>query len=72
MTDLGAKIEDTTVLPSATPTDEEITIWNSYSREKQLRLTREMMDDARQSGYDAYPVTEVKARALRQLAADGE
>ena len=58
----------TRVMPSATPTDEEIAAWNELPRDEQLKRYRELFAHARCNTISGATMDETLAEARRRSA----
>ena len=59
------------IMPSATPTDDEIRRWQALPREEQLRRLRQAIDDGFESGVSTRGIDDIIAEARTRVGAGG-
>lgn len=57
-----------TIMPSATPTEDEIRRWQALPRDEQVRRMRQTLDEAEASGTTDKTMDDIKAAAKARLA----
>ena len=62
-----AKIKDD-IMPSATPSDDEVQRWQKLPRDEQLSRMQKILQEAMQSGTAEQSMDEIKAAAMKRLA----
>lgn len=56
------------IMPSATPSEDEIRRWNALPRDEQLSRLRQALIEAEQSGISDRSMDDIKAAARARLA----
>ncbi|MBU1211964.1 MAG: hypothetical protein KJ587_11905 [Alphaproteobacteria bacterium] len=56
------------IMPSATPSEDEIRRWNALPRDEQLKRMRQALIDGEQSGLSERSMDEIKAAARGRVA----
>lgn len=56
------------VMPSATPSDDEIRRWQALPRDEQTKRLRQALDEADASGTSNRTMDDIEAAALKRLA----
>lgn len=56
------------IMPSATPSEDEIRRWNALPRDEQLKRMRQALIDGEQSGLSERSMDEIKAAARERVA----
>jgi len=58
-----------TIMPSATPSDDDARRWEALPRDEQLRRMRQTLVEARDSGITSRSMDDIKEAAQQRLAA---
>ena len=59
------------IMPSATPSNDEIRRWQALPRDEQTKRLRQTLDEADASGISNRTMDEIEAAALKRLAKSG-
>lgn len=59
------------VMPSATPSDDEIRRWQALPRDEQTKRLRQTLDEADASGTSNRTMDDIEVAALKRLATMG-